>query len=54
MTIEQLTPAQREEVQVWMLRRHAQLRQPKGTRRRTDGAGPVKRYDSKGRLKAPT
>jgi len=36
VTIEQLTPAQREEVQAWILRRWKSLRYPAGTRRWTD------------------
>jgi hypothetical protein len=38
VTTDDLTPAQRDEVQLWMLRRFEQLRLPKGTRRQTDAA----------------
>jgi hypothetical protein len=42
VTIEDLTPAQRDEIQQWMLLRFEQLRRPKGRRRRTDRSRDAK------------
>lgn len=46
---QRMTPAEKDQAQMAMLRIHAGRRHPRGTRRKTDGAGPVKRYDMHGR-----
>lgn len=50
--IEQLTPAERDEVQMLWLHHHLKRQQdakhPKGTRRTSDRVGPVKHYDAAG------
>jgi hypothetical protein len=47
--IDDLTPAEREQVQLALLRRWLALSHPKGTRRKTDGVGFVRRFDISGR-----
>jgi hypothetical protein len=48
----ELTPADREQLQLVFLRRWLALRFPKGTKRRTDHQVTVKRFDMSGRRKA--
>lgn len=48
LSVEALSPADRIIAQDQLLKRWLALRCKRGTRRRTDGAGPVKRYDEKG------
>lgn len=49
MTIDELTPEERERVQIAWLKRWEAVRYPKGTRRATDAPHIViKKYDSKG------
>lgn len=46
--IEDLTPDERERVQLVFLERWLALKSPRGTRRRTDSPVPVQRFDATG------